>query len=522
MAAVFAIGAPIFVNRVEDDLEARTVAVLNAAGVGPVDVHFSGQDGELRCVDAGPVEIPDDVLETIGDLRGVSSIDVAANCSNGDAADPDDATDADAQDDTDVSSTAATTGDSSPPDTDDSEPTTAANPDLLTDVIAGDSQFSTLAGLIGDADLTELLSGDGPYTVFAPTNAAFESLGADVIGALARDVDLLAAVLTHHVADGTMLRDDFVEGPIEMIDGTSIDVEIAVDSSVLLSSGEAAATVAEADLVASNGVVHAIDQVLVSDDITIDGASGTATTEITLADGQVVLSGVVASEAQRAALVESPGDSVDEANVVDELDVDEAQAVSDATAAALAVLAEPMVEYLASGSAVAVDDTIAVTGTYATEADRDAFLAASADLDGVTLTTELDERPIADAAAAADVEVDLNSLVAAQPILFDPSSTTISDVSLPTIDRVAGVAGRVGGVTIVVEGYTDTDGLADSNQALSEGRARAVRDALIARGLPDSVLSIVGFGGTDPIVDASGVEDKAASRRVEFVVAADQ
>jgi OOP family OmpA-OmpF porin len=127
---------------------------------------------------------------------------------------------------------------------------------------------------------------------------------------------------------------------------------------------------------------------------------------------------------------------------------------------------------------------------------------------------------VADAGVAVVVETDLNQLVSDDPILFDPSSTTISDESVATIDRVAAVAKRVGGITIVVEGHTDTDGRADSNQALSEGRARSVREALIVRGIAADTLTIVGFGGTEPILDADGVENKAASRRVEFVVSA--
>jgi OOP family OmpA-OmpF porin len=161
-----------------------------------------------------------------------------------------------------------------------------------------------------------------------------------------------------------------------------------------------------------------------------------------------------------------------------------------------------------------------VSGTFASEADSADFEEAVSLIDGAVITIDLVERPVADAGVAVVVETDLNQLVSDDPILFDPSSTTISDESVATIDRVAAVAKRVGGITIVVEGHTDTDGRADSNQALSEGRARSVREALIVRGIAADTLTIVGFGGTEPILDADGVENKAASRRVEFVVSA--
>lgn len=80
--AIFAIGGPIFVNRTEDDLERRAIIEIEAAGVpGAVTVSFSGQDGELRC-NAGPVDISDEVIESIRDLWGVSSLVVNPSCTD--------------------------------------------------------------------------------------------------------------------------------------------------------------------------------------------------------------------------------------------------------------------------------------------------------------------------------------------------------------------------------------------------------------------------------------------------------
>ena len=88
------------------------------------------------------------------------------------------------------------------------------------------------------------------------------------------------------------------------------------------------------------------------------------------------------------------------------------------------------------------------------------------------------------------------------------------------IEQIAARAMRLDGVDIVIVGHTDTDGSADSNQLLSEGRATTVRDALVARGLDEAALTAEGRGESEPVLAEDGTEDKAASRRVEFVVAA--
>jgi outer membrane protein OmpA-like peptidoglycan-associated protein/uncharacterized surface protein with fasciclin (FAS1) repeats len=518
VVGLFAIGGPIFVNRVEDDLENRAVEVLNEAGVGPVDVHFSGQDGELRCIESGPVDIPDEVVAAIANLRGVSSIEVDGTCLDSAGAEPPTNDDSAEQDSgVETPPTEVPLDDSTDDTTTEADGTTTVpDLDLLTDVISSDSQFSTLAGLLGDADLTEVLSDDGPFSVFAPTNAAFEALGPDLAAALARDLDLLATVLSHHVTAGTKLSTDLEAGDLEMLDGTTVTVNLS--DGVVITSGESIATVTEADLIASNGVVHAIDQVLLPVGTVIGGDPAGTLAGAEFVDGQIVLSGAVTSEEQRTALLAAASDTINTSNVIDELVVDSATALSNENSDALGAVIAAMAPNLVSGTAEIVDAAILVSGTFATEADRTAFEAAMALVESAAITVELVERPVADAGAAATVEIDLNQLVTDNPILFDSSSTTIKAESLATIDRVAAVAKRVGGITIVIQGHTDTDGLAQSNQALSEGRARSVREALIARGIVDDTLTTVGLGGTEPILGANGVENKTASRRVEFVV----
>ncbi len=120
---------------------------------------------------------------------------------------------------------------------------------------------------------------------------------------------------------------------------------------------------------------------------------------------------------------------------------------------------------------------------------------------------------------AVDLEAELNAFVAENPILFEPSSGVLSPSALPVIDRVANDALRFGGISVTVEGHTDSDGVAIENLQLSQNRAEAVRVALIERGLAPDAVAAVGFGSERPIV-VDGVEDKASSRRVEFRVVA--
>ena len=94
----------------------------------------------------------------------------------------------------------------------------------------------------------------------------------------------------------------------------------------------------------------------------------------------------------------------------------------------------------------------------------------------------------------------------------------LSPGSNAIVEQVAARALRLDGVDIVVVGHTDSDGTDDDNQLLSDGRAATVAVGLIERGLDENDVSSEGRGASEPILDANGAEDKAASRRVEFVV----
>ena len=157
-----------------------------------------------------------------------------------------------------------------------------------------------------------------------------------------------------------------------------------------------------------------------------------------------------------------------------------------------------------------------VEGIYLSDAARDAVTAAA---DAVGATATLEPRPDATAADAADLEAQLNEFVAANPVQFEPGAATLTADAEVVLDQLAAQALAFGGVTITIEGHTDSDGEAAANLSLSQRRAEVVLDALVARGLDATSLTAEGFGETQPVL-VGGVEDKDASRRVEFRIEA--
>jgi len=140
-----------------------------------------------------------------------------------------------------------------------SEETTTAQSQTIVAVAAANDNFSTLKTALEAASLTETLAGQGPFTVFAPTNAAFETLGKDKVQALLKpeNKNKLVKVLTYHVVPGQLLSTDLKSGKTKTAEGDSV--------TVMVSGGKVKvnnAKVTQADIKASNGVIHVIDAVL--------------------------------------------------------------------------------------------------------------------------------------------------------------------------------------------------------------------------------------------------------------------
>ena len=122
----------------------------------------------------------------------------------------------------------------------------------------GAGQFTTLLTAIEAAGLTDALSADGPFTVFAPTDEAFAAIPADQLAAILDDTELLTAILTYHVVSGRVPAADVV-GLDSATTLQGSDVTIVTSYGNVKVDG---ATVVATDIEASNGIIHVIDAVI--------------------------------------------------------------------------------------------------------------------------------------------------------------------------------------------------------------------------------------------------------------------
>jgi uncharacterized surface protein with fasciclin (FAS1) repeats len=136
----------------------------------------------------------------------------------------------------------------------------AANAADIVDTAVAAGQFNTLAAALEAAGLVETLKGDGPFTVFAPTDDAFAKLPAGTVDDLLKpeNKDKLTAVLTYHVVPGSVMAANVVEmEEAKTVNGAALRISTSGDM-VMIND----ATVTTADIQASNGVVHVVDSVL--------------------------------------------------------------------------------------------------------------------------------------------------------------------------------------------------------------------------------------------------------------------
>jgi uncharacterized surface protein with fasciclin (FAS1) repeats len=128
----------------------------------------------------------------------------------------------------------------------------------IADIATGSKQFETLTSLLVKADLAETLDGKGRFTVFAPTDAAFAKVPKETLDALASDPEQLKAVLLYHVAGKRLPARKVVKrSSIKTLNGASVKVRVT-KKGVRVND----ARVVKADVRANNGVIHAIDGVL--------------------------------------------------------------------------------------------------------------------------------------------------------------------------------------------------------------------------------------------------------------------
>ena len=133
----------------------------------------------------------------------------------------------------------------------------------IVDVAVANGSFDTLVAAVIAADLAETLSSPGPFTVFAPTDDAFAALPAGLVAALLlpENKATLAKILTYHVVSGEVMAADVTNGDVATVEGQTVALSTADGVTV---NG---ANVIIADVAASNGVIHAIDAVLLPPDV---------------------------------------------------------------------------------------------------------------------------------------------------------------------------------------------------------------------------------------------------------------
>lgn len=130
-------------------------------------------------------------------------------------------------------------------------------------IAAGNEDFSTLVAAVKAAGLVETLQGDGPFTVFAPTNDAFAKLPEGTVETLLKpeNKEMLTGILTYHVVPGKVMAADVSAGDVKTVNGATAEIVVEGDT-VTIDSAE----VVKTDIEASNGVIHVISSVMLPDD----------------------------------------------------------------------------------------------------------------------------------------------------------------------------------------------------------------------------------------------------------------
>jgi uncharacterized surface protein with fasciclin (FAS1) repeats len=135
----------------------------------------------------------------------------------------------------------------------------AEEPGTIVEIAVGNPDFSTLVAAVQAAGLVDTLNGDGPFTVFAPTNEAFAKLPAGTVEGLLNDIPALTSILTYHVVAGEVKAADVVGlSSATTVQGADFTITVK-DGKVFLND---TLQVIVTDIQASNGVIHVIDSVL--------------------------------------------------------------------------------------------------------------------------------------------------------------------------------------------------------------------------------------------------------------------
>lgn len=153
----------------------------------------------------------------------------------------------------------------STPSTPSSEGATTGSGNNVVALAAANDSFKTLTAALKAADLTDTLSGTGPFTVFAPTDQAFAALPQDALQELLKPENkaILVKILTYHVVPGKVTSTDLKSGEVKTVEGGAVNVKVDSATGVTVND----AKVVQPDIQASNGVIHVIDKVILPPDL---------------------------------------------------------------------------------------------------------------------------------------------------------------------------------------------------------------------------------------------------------------
>lgn len=139
------------------------------------------------------------------------------------------------------------------------EATEASEAGTIVDVAASNGSFETLVAALTAAELDQVLQGEGPFTVFAPTDEAFAALPEGTVEELLlpENRDLLVQILSYHVVPGELTSSELTSGEVQTAANEPVTVEVSADGVTVNE-----VSVVQPDITASNGVIHVVDQVI--------------------------------------------------------------------------------------------------------------------------------------------------------------------------------------------------------------------------------------------------------------------
>lgn len=249
-----------------------------------------------------------------------------------------------------------------------------------------------------------------------------------------------------------------------------------------------------------------------------DDAGGGATTNLTISmdpSGKVVLKGVVPDEATKAAVLKAAQDKFGADKVVDQLSVQAGLKPFGGDLAAVVAAYLGQASKIQDGALKIAGNGLAITGRVPDDSVKQAIGDAvkTAFPNGI-IGNDLMIQPTSN----PQLQTDLNAL-SMENIEFETGSAAIKPASQEVVKKAAEYLKKYAGNAVEIQGHTDSQGKPEKNQALSEQRAQAVKQALVALGVPNpNRLTAKGYGASSPVADNTTAEGRGKNRRVVFIV----